>query len=272
MDLEGRFSFRRLLALRPDDGQGAAAPAEPPAQEPAAATPETPVAPTPEPAAAAPAAPSPGAGAQERIAELVAQRHAEKRAREAAEARAQLAEQLLEQLGQGRQEPGQQAAPQGTPVDPQELARSMAADMRFAEQCNAVVRDGRVAKPDFDAKLTSLKQLAGGGLPRSIAEAALATGKAADVIYALGSDANLADRVLGLPPLEQAVELARLAGSVSSAKPTAAPSSAPAPIAPAIGGGGSSSATKSSYSEGLSIDEWMALREKEVAGRASTRH
>lgn len=272
-------------AVTPATASGAPAPTSAPAPQPApppasadpspAPTP-SPGAPSSPPEASASPSPSPGS-ASDRISELVAQRHAERRRAEAAEARANLAEELLSQLGTGpAPQPGTSApnAPVPSPAltqgDLDVLVNQRAAQLAFDQQCNEVVRQGNAAKPDFSTALTSLRTLAGGTLPRSVAEAAIATGKAVDVIYTLGKDPLLADKVLSLPPVQQAVELASLAAKLGAPAPSPEISRVPAPITPQVGSGGTP-AEKTSYDTSVPIDQWMEIRNAEVAASRGVR-
>jgi hypothetical protein len=115
-------------------------------------------------------------------------------------------------------------APQITQADIDRLSNQKAAEMRFNERCNESVFAGRKVFGDVDAKITALKSVAPGldangqpMLPRGFVEAALETGKAEYVLYALANDLGEADRIMTLAPMRQAVELARLADKVAPA-------------------------------------------------------
>lgn len=261
---------RYLCPLREGEGTGSGGTSQ--AETPAQTTPIVPPTPDPAPAPAPTAAAvEPALVPQSRVDELVAQRWAEKRAREAAEAELALANQALEQfqrLANGDTTPPAQSgesrsrAREQAPADLDELVRARAAEMRFAEDCNAVAAAGKAAHPeDFDVTLRQLQSFAGGALPRQFTEAALATGRAEEVIYALGRDAGRANEILSLPPLRQIVELARMAEGF--AKPASrAVSSTPAPIRSQVTGNGGP-AEQASTNTQLPIDEWMRVRDAE---------
>ncbi len=294
--LEGTATLRR-----PEDGGGASAsasditptggdsnaggtPAEPEAgsqsAEPGTAAGETPEggANSPEGQAAGevpPAASQPDP-AQRRVNQLVAERWAERRRAEAAEQQSRL---LQEQLNQTRQ--ALQAQPQvdadGNPIqqhaqpqprpqpagqDLQAMAAQIAAQNEFNRQVEAEVLRGRGVHQDFDQVAATLQQF--GELPRTFVEAALATGKGADVMYALGKDTLEANRILSLPPMGQAVALAQLAGGLKAPEPKKTVTSAPAPITPKVGGGQGKN-TPTLEDPNMPVADWIKQREKELA-------
>lgn len=117
------------------------------------------------------------------------------------------------------------AAPAERPADRritadelQRLVNEKSAFDSFNKQCNEAVTSGRAAHADFDRVV--LQQLASFSpafdpvsarpvLPQPLVEAALETGEAHEVLYALGQDAALAERLMRLPPIKQAVEIAK---------------------------------------------------------------
>jgi hypothetical protein len=95
--------------------------------------------------------------------------------------------------------------------------------------------------------------------------AALETGEAPKLIYALGSDLNEANRILSLPPLKMAVELTKLA-----AKPEQQISKASKPITPLNGRGVAHEAvdpTDPTRADALSTKAWMERRNAQLAAR-----
>jgi len=212
--------------------------------------------------------------------QLVAERWAERRRAEEAENRSRL---LQEQLNQTRQALQPQVDADGNPIAPaaqqpvrqqqqapqdlQAMAQQIAAQNDFNRQVADEVARGRDSArgghADFDAVAGNLQRF--GELPRTFVEAALATGKGAEVMYHLGSDISEADRILSLPPIQQAVALATLAQSI---KPTVAKTitSAPNPVTPRVGGG-QTTTTPSLDDEKMSTADWIALREKQIAAK-----
>lgn len=233
-------------------------------------SPETPLAGdgTP-PAAATPPAPD---RAQQRMNQLVAERWAERRRAEAAEQQGRLLQEQLNQARTAVQQPtvdadGNPVAVQPVrPVQPQPDLQRMAADIAAQNEFNRQVGDevarGRGAHTDFDQVASNLQRF--GELPRTFVEAALATGKGADVMYALGNDIAEADRILSLPPIQQAVALATLAQGIKAPEPAKKVTSAPDPVTPRVGGGN----TKTSPSledPNIPVADFIAMREKQIA-------
>lgn len=209
--------------------------------------------------------------------QLVAERWAERRRAEEAENRSRL---LQEQLNQTREalQPqvdanGQPIAPQTpparreAPADLQAMARQISEQNDFNRQVQEEVLRGRDpargGHADFDQVAANLQRF--GELPRTFVEAALATGKGAEVMYHLGGDIAEADRILSMAPIQQAVALATLAQSI---KPSVAKTvtSAPNPVTPRVGGGNTST-TPSLEDENISTADWIALREKQLAAK-----
>lgn len=292
--------FRRMLEgtayLRaPDDGSGTVAPdadananaggaaaqpdgASPPAEPGTAAdgTPDADGASTPPDAdgSAPPATPQPDP-AQRRVNQLVAERWAERRRAEAAEQQSRL---LQEQLNQTRQAlqaqpqvdadgnpiapPAQRQPPVQQPQDLQAMAAQIAAQNEFNKQVGDEVSRGRTIHQDFDQVAANLQRF--GELPRTFVEAAIATGKGADVMYHLGSDIAEADRILSMPPMQQAVALAQLAGGLKAPEPVKKATSAPAPITPKIGGGNGKN-TPTLEDPNMPVADWIKMRDKQLA-------
>lgn len=209
--------------------------------------------------------------------QLVAERWTERRAREAAEQQARL---LQEQLNQTRAalqtqpqvgEDGQPLQQQQQPVrqvpqpDLQQMAAQIASNNAFNEKVAAEVARGRAGHQDFDQVAANLQRF--GELPRTFVQAAMATGKGAEVMYHLGGDIAEADRILSLEPIEQAVALASLAGSIKAPEPPKKVTSAPPPVTPKVGSGAGRN-TPSLEDNNLPIADWIKLREKSLPKRA----
>lgn len=236
-----------------------------------------------EPAGSAPPATPQPDPAQRRVNQLVAERWAERRRAEAAEQQSRL---LQEQLNQTRQalqaqpqvdadgnpiqQPAQPVRPAAQPQDLQAMAAQIAANNAFNDQVAAEVVRGRDpargGHADFDQVAANLQRF--GELPRTFVEAALATGKGADVMYALGGDIAEADRILSMGPVQQAVALAQLAGGLKAPEPPKKVTSAAAPIVPKVGGGAGRN-TPSLDDPNMSVADWIKLREKTLPKRAS---
>lgn len=250
---------RKPLWAPAGEGEGApVAEAEPDltVQADPAATPETPAeeAPQEEPKAAAPEeskpAPKPD-WRDKRIAKLTAQ--------------------LKE--AQAKPKAPEAPAPQQNPTEDfnRRVSEAVAAQ-RFNEKCNEVAEQGRSAFPDFDERLTALRSLVNDQDPAEVAQynqfiqAGMETGQLHQIIHELGADLEEASRLLALPPIKMAMELAKR-GVAPQADPV---SLAPKPIRPL--GGQLREHTQvrpddPSRSDTLSTAEWMKRRSEQVAGR-----
>lgn len=238
--------------------------ADEPVTEPATTT-EEPATTTTEPAVATPPAKD---GAQKRIDALTAEKWAERRQREAAENRANLLQQQLDAARTNpptdADEPAAPRAPATQPVTQQTLAQ-MAQDIANNNAFQATVvkeiETGRSNHSDFDQVAQNLQKF--GELPRTFVEAVVATERGSDVLYHLGQNVAEADRILSLPPMAQAVALAKLADTIAKPAPAKIVSSAPAPIAPKVGG--TSRNTPSITDPDIPIADFIKMRDKQIA-------
>jgi hypothetical protein len=265
-------------------------------------TPPT-VAPTP-----TPPAPPQNMVPQSVVDRVTAEKWEAIRAKEEAQRQTQLAQATIEELrkvasGEGASSPP--AAPartegRMTPEELRRLVQEQSAQNDFNKACNETVEKGRTAHADFDKvviqDLTRLSPIydpqAGKPIiPQALVEAALETGEAHEVLYTLGKDAALAERIMRLSPIRQAVEVARLHGKMVSerapsaeneeskedAKEEAVPegtSKAPPPIRARAGAGsaGARPAFDMNDPSKSSMKDWMAAREAQVsASRANGR-
>ena len=300
-DFIRRMMQGAAMLRRPEDGNGSAVPtddqsttsaggdqnageagASSQTQSPGASDDGTPTENQPDANASATASPAAPDRVQQRITALVAERWTERRRAEAAEQQARLLQEQLNQTRAALQQPQvdadgnpvqQQVSHQPTaPVVPQNaqdlqrMAADIAAQNEFNRQVGAEVARGRTVHQDFDQVAANLQRF--GELPRHFVEAAMATGKGAEVIYQLGNDVIEADRILSLPPMQQAVALATLATSIKAPEAPKTITSAPAPVAPKVSGGKTTN-TPTLEDENLPIADWIKLREKNLPKRAS---
>lgn len=161
---------------------------------------------------------------QRRIDQLTREKHEEKRQREAAEAR-------LREI-----QPPQERT--GEPMTADQIraeARRIVQQERFDEACNKVFDAGKSKfGAEWDASLKTFQLL--GGAPQEFLEAVTSMDHGHAVLHALGQDPETAERVLSLPPLRMALELARIEAKASSSEtPKTQVSKAPAPITPVSG-------------------------------------
>lgn len=160
---------------------------------------------------------------QRRIDQLTREKHEEKRQREALEA----------QLRQYQQPATDQSSAANPPVqDVYKAAEQLVKQREFDSACNKVFEAGKTEFPDWDSSLKTFGML--GGASPEFLEAITSMDAGHKVLHHLGQNPEDAERLLSLPPLRMALELARLESTVKQTK--AAPvSNAPAPITP-VGG------------------------------------
>jgi hypothetical protein len=169
---------------------------------------------------------------------------------------------------------GKQGDPTKSPEFNAEVARraeAIAQQKSFDAACEAVTAEGRDSHPDFDAKAVELLKVGGdvAGDPQalraytSFINSMIETGKAAELIYELGSNLNEANRIFKLSPTKQAVELTKLA--LTKVEPV---SQAKKPITPL---GRQNANTQGDIDPGdvskadtLTTAEWMRRREAQV--------
>jgi hypothetical protein len=276
-------------------------------------------APSPAPAPQAAPTPAPENRVPQSVLDRVtAEKWDERRAREEAERQLSLANQTLEEMKRSAAHTGAPPA-QPAPVAPtpatrqdrvssEELQRLVAQQSEindFNRRCNTAVEEGRAAHDDFDRvviqDLTNRSPVydprAGKPiLPQPLVEAALETGAASEVLYALGKDPQAAERIMRLSPIRQAVEVAKFHAAMTprstedddagtgddgspaddNRTPRRAPtrgaevpnlSSAPAPVRARAGasGGAARGAFDLYDTSKSSTEDWIAQREAELA-------
>lgn len=161
-------------------------------------------------------------------------------------------------LAETLQAGGQKAEPN---ADVDSLATAKAAEMVKAQQfdakCNAIYSSGTTEYGDFDQTLANFTML--GGLSPQLLEAVTQLPDAHKVLHSLGQDMDTAARILALPPMPMAIELAKLSVSPRKAAPV---SNAPKPISPIDGSPrGEPDPDKMNYSE------WETWREAQLKKR-----
>lgn len=163
---------------------------------------------------------------QRRIDQLTREKHEEKRQREALEAQLQ----QYRQPAETTQQPNQR---QMSADDVRAEAKRLIQQEKFDDACNKIFDAGKSEfAGDWDSSLKTFQML--GGATPDFLEAVTSMDNGHKVLHHLGQNPEVAERLLSLPPLRMALELARLETTVSQAKPKPV-SNAPAPINP-IGG------------------------------------
>jgi hypothetical protein len=140
-------------------------------------------------------------------------------------------------------------------------------------RCNEVFAEGKSQFADFDSRVGEIKKTVDAKDPDEVQRyntmiaAAMETGKAAELLHELGGDIGEARRLMALPPMKLAVELAQRAAKIEALPE---PSGAPKPITP-IGSGGvhyeGIAPDDANRGTKLPIAQWMALREKQARER-----
>lgn len=133
-------------------------------------------------------------------------------------------------------------------------ARQIAEKSAFDKACNTIAMQGKEAYNDFDGALKTFEML--GGIPQPLLEAITDMPNAHKVLYALGKDPELADRIVKMPVAKMGMELARVETAVN--KPAVKQvSAARTPITPidttAVGG---------DDPDKMSTAQWIQWREK----------
>lgn len=173
------------------------------------------------------------------------------------------------------QNPGETEAQFAARVDEAATAKAglMAAQADWDRQCNAVAAAGKEEFPDFDARVKAITSTLNPqdqnevDAYNGVIAAAIETGAAHKVLYALGSDVAEYQRLMKLSPVKRAMELGKLASGLVNEKP---PSNLPKPIVPVSSGG--------IHYEGIAPDDpgkgmklpkaqWYAERDKQARER-----
>lgn len=129
----------------------------------------------------------------------------------------------------------------------------------FNKACNNIAEAGKTEFGDFDTSLRTFGML--GGIPAQMLQTLVELPDAHKILYALGKDPELAERVVKLPPMKMALEIARLEKDIQ--KPTTRPvSTAPKPITPL-----DAAARSQDDPEKMSTQEWIQWREKTKKSR-----
>lgn len=163
----------------------------------------------------------------------------------------------------------------------EQKAQSLAAIHEFNRRCDEVAMAGRQAFGDnrFNERIGQLQKLVDVNDPQSVQTynmfltAAIDTGEASKLLYALGADLDEAQRIMGMSPTRMAAELTRKAMAVDNG--TTQVSGAPRPLTP-IGGRGASheliSPDDPDRADHLGTTEWMRRREAQIAERMRARN
>lgn len=155
-----------------------------------------------------------------------------------------------------------------------ERAKEISAIDTFNRMCREAANAGRQAFPDFDTKVSALREAFAGGegdvqqqvTYNQFVAALLETGQAPALLHQLGSDLDEAARIINLPPIKMVVELTRLAGKAPDTSTTRAPK----PITPVGSKGAAHTAISPDDPEradNLPTAEWMKRRNEQERQR-----
>lgn len=218
-----------------------------------------------EPPAAAPATEPSHAELQQRIDRLTREKYEARRMAEEAAQRADAAERRQQQPTPPRPPP---YGPPDTGADAEERAyqryRSEGVQKEFDRACNDLYAKGREAFGEsMDEAVRGLNAVGWGGRPDALAAVTrLPNGHA--VYRELAQNLDNAARVLNLPPMDMAMELARMSVATKNGATASAPAVAPVSRAPeplrAVGG--NSGRPERPLSE-VSMSEFIRRRDRE---------
>jgi hypothetical protein len=176
---------------------------------------------------------------QRRIDQLVKEKHEATRRAEDAESRLRQSETPTE--------PAQQSMSR---TEIEKAAEQLVKQREFDSACNKVFEAGKSEFSDFEDSLKTFSML--GGAPRDFLETLTALDNGHKVLRHLGNNPELAEKLLNLSPVKQAVELAKLDNSLASQVKTQ--TKAPPPINPL--GGKSVSVDPSEFKTTAEYIEW----------------
>jgi hypothetical protein len=205
---------------------------------------------TPAAEPAQPAGPTPEEIAQKLAVKRIAKLTYEKNEalREAKAAREMLAANL------GGNKPPAAEQPQDFDRRVNQTAAQMRADEAFTDACNQTFAKGMEEFPDFKASVQAYDLIGGLQDKREFISAINALPNGHAVYHHLGKNLDAASDILDMDPVQMAIKLAQLSGSL--AKPKKAVSNAPAPP-PSLGG---NAAPSTKDPNKMTMQEYMEWR------------
>ena len=183
--------------------------------------------------------------AQRRIDQLTREKYEERRQREA----------LEQQIAAQRPPAEQGQQPPATADAIRAEAQRIVAQERFNDACNRVFQAGVKESPEFETNLRTLQTV--GEVSRDFLEAITEMDAGHKVLNHLGANPEVAERVLAMPPMKQAMELARIEASIAKSAPPPV-SKAPPPITPV---GGRASPVEP---ENETVEQYIARRKQQL--------
>lgn len=200
---------------------------------------------------------------QTRIDHITKEKYEEKRARESAEARIR---ELEAQLSGGST-----TQTHAQPIDPAsihrlaaEQAQEIVRQQNFNQSCNRVYESGKKELgPEFDTAIQNFNMLGGLAAHPALVEVATTLPDGHKVLHHLGTNLDEASRILSLPPMQMALEVARISNEVKRAKV----SNAPPPIKPINGSTGTAVAgpdENGDFPDQASFRRWREQQRKKA--------
>lgn len=189
---------------------------------------------------------------QKRIDELT-------RARREAERRAEALEAMMSGNTSDEEDEPYQTQFQGNPQHLiEQRANELARQQALNEASNRTYSQGKAVHDDFDAAVQGMGQLGEVAVQPAFLEAVTSLPNGHEVYYHLGKNLDEAAHVLSLPPVQMALELAKVSAKVGRPKKV---SDAPPPASESVTGSAKPSAD---LSDDLPIEEWMKRRDAQI--------
>lgn len=136
-------------------------------------------------------------------------------------------------------------------------AAEIAKTTAFTKACNDIYSNGKDDYQDFDQAMRTYQML--GGMPQPLLEIITEMPNAHKVLYKVGKDLDLAEKLVKMNPTRMAMELARVESSLSK-PPVVQVSNAARPIAPVDGNN-----RAETNPENMTTEQWITWREAELA-------
>lgn len=184
----------------------------------------------------------------------------------------QLRKQVTPAEGRGGA-PGASGAEDGPPPTKAEIERRVregVAAETFNQTCSNIASQGKSQYPDWGVRMNEYSRL--DGLTPPFVEAAIATGKAPEVLYAMAADLNEASRIMALSPIQMAAEMVKYADKLPNGKEISRAGAEGGAVRSQTRTGGAAEASRDPLDPERPMADWMQAREKAVATRQGRRY
>lgn len=180
-----------------------------------------------------------------------------------AEEEAEQLRQRLAALESGQGDPVPTPAATGlTQADVDRLANEKLAQAQFTNRCNDIFHAGEKEYTDFQATIRNFSNI--GGLPQDLVQAAIEFDEPHKLLYALGKNLNEAMRLSQMTAVQKAVALSKMEKEMNK---TPVVSRAPEPAPTVVNGGGAAPGQVDLNDKNLSMDDYVAERERQRSQR-----